>query len=64
LNGKVERSHKTDSEEFYQDRHFKHKRDYDLARSVGGLRGQRYKVGDLFRAADNSEVGKTTQDKG
>jgi transposase InsO family protein len=30
VNGKVERSHKTDSEEFYQGRHFKHKR--DLAR--------------------------------
>lgn len=26
-NGKVERSHKTDSQEFYQGRHFKHKRD-------------------------------------
>jgi transposase InsO family protein len=28
VNGKVERSHKTDSEEFYQGRHFKHKRDF------------------------------------
>jgi transposase InsO family protein len=27
VNGKVERSHKTDSEEFYQGRHFKHKKD-------------------------------------
>jgi len=32
VNGKVERSHKTDSEEFYQGRHFKHKR--DLARKL------------------------------
>jgi transposase InsO family protein len=32
VNGKVERSHKTDSEEFYQRRHFKHKR--DLARKL------------------------------
>jgi transposase InsO family protein len=30
VNGKVERSHKTDSQEFYQGRHFRHKR--DLAR--------------------------------
>jgi transposase InsO family protein len=27
VNGKVERSHKTDSQEFYQGRRFKHKRD-------------------------------------
>jgi transposase InsO family protein len=32
VNGKVERSHKTDSEEFYQGRHFKQKR--DLARKL------------------------------
>src|SRR5262249_53604520 len=32
VNGKVERSHKTDSEEFYRGRHFKHKR--DLARKL------------------------------
>jgi len=32
VNGKVERSHKSDSEEFYQRRHFKHKR--DLARKL------------------------------
>lgn len=32
VNGKVERSHKTDSQEFYQGRHFKHKR--DLARKL------------------------------
>ena len=32
VNGKVKRSHKTDSEEFYQGRHFKHKR--DLARKL------------------------------
>jgi transposase InsO family protein len=32
VNGKVERSHKTDSEEFYQGRHFKHKR--NLARKL------------------------------
>jgi hypothetical protein len=32
VNGKVERNHKTDSEEFYQRRHFKHKR--DLARKL------------------------------
>jgi transposase InsO family protein len=31
-NGKVERSHKTDSQELYQGRHFKHKR--DLARKL------------------------------
>ena len=32
VNGKVERSHKTDSQEFYQGRHFKHKK--DLARKL------------------------------
>jgi hypothetical protein len=32
VNGKVERSHETDSEEFYQGKHFKHKR--DLARKA------------------------------
>jgi transposase InsO family protein len=32
VNGKVERSHKTDSQEFYQGRHFKHKR--ELARKL------------------------------
>ena len=32
VNGKVERSHKTDSQEFYQGRHFKHKR--GLARKL------------------------------
>ena len=32
VNGKVERSHKTDSQEFYQGRHFRHKR--DLARKL------------------------------
>src|SRR5450755_4367735 len=32
VNGKVERSHKTDSQEFYQGRHFKHKG--DLARKL------------------------------
>ena len=32
VNGKVERSHKTDSQEFYQGRHFKHNR--DLARKL------------------------------
>jgi transposase InsO family protein len=32
VNGKVERSHKTDSQEFYQGRHFKHRR--DLARKL------------------------------
>jgi transposase InsO family protein len=32
VNGKVERSHKTDSQEFYKGRHFKHKR--DLARKL------------------------------
>ena len=32
VNGKVEPSHKTDSQEFYQGRHFKHKR--DLARKL------------------------------
>src|SRR3989441_2249262 len=33
-NGKVERSHKTDSEEFYRGRNFRHKR--DLARKLKG----------------------------
>jgi transposase InsO family protein len=32
VNGKVERSHKTDSEEFYRGKVFKHKR--DLARKL------------------------------
>jgi transposase InsO family protein len=32
VNGKVERSHKTDSEEFYRGRHFRHKK--DLARKL------------------------------
>ena len=32
LNGKVERSHKTDSEEFYRGKHFRHKK--DLARKL------------------------------
>lgn len=35
VNGKVEGSHKTDSEEFYQGRHFKHER--DLARKLNNL---------------------------
>jgi transposase InsO family protein len=32
VNGKVERSHKTDSEEFYRGRNFRHKK--DLARKL------------------------------
>jgi transposase InsO family protein len=32
VNGKVERSHKTDSEEFYRRKHFRHKK--DLARKL------------------------------
>jgi transposase InsO family protein len=54
VNGKVERSHKTDSEEFHQERRFKHKR--DLARKLKRWETDITKTGRISHSREKRQL--------